>query len=189
MGTSKIEWTDAVWNPVTGCTPVSEGCANCYAGRMAKRLAGRFGYSKRHPFRPTLHRSRLSQPIDWRKPRRVFVCSMGDLFHENVPDEFIKDIWYTMLAAQQHTFQILTKRPQRAARWFETVWDAVSPLRNVWFGVSVEDQRAAEERIPALVACNASTYFVSCEPLLGPVDLSAYLEWGSVGPPRPTGVA
>ena len=111
--TTKIEWTDESWNPVTGCTKVSAGCQNCYAERMAKRLRGRFGYPDDDPFRVTLHPDRLEQPLRWRKPRRVFVCSMGDLFHEDVPDEFIDQVFAVMALAKEHTFQVLTKRPER----------------------------------------------------------------------------
>ncbi len=118
MGATKIEWTDAVWNPVTGCTPISAGCANCYAKRMVARLKGRCGYPKRRPFDVTLHHDRLAEPLHWRTPRRVFVCSMGDLFHEDVPDTFIEAVFAHMSFAGQHTFQVLTKRPDRMARWF-----------------------------------------------------------------------
>jgi len=124
--TTKIEWVarpntiPVSWNPVTGCDPVSESCANCYAERMARRLAGRFGYPEApHHFDVTLHPGRLDTPLGWRKPRTVFVCSMSDLFHESIPDEFIDQIWATMLLSPQHTYQILTKRPDRILRYFE----------------------------------------------------------------------
>ena len=120
MATSKIEWTDATWNPVTGCTPVSPGCAHCYAARMAKRLAGRFGYQAApHEFDVALHPERLEKPLHWKKPRRVFVVSMGDLFHEDVPDEYIDAVFAVMAAAERHTFQVLTKRADRMAQYFE----------------------------------------------------------------------
>ena len=192
MGETRIEWADAVWNPVTGCTKVSEGCRNCYAERMANRLAGRCGYPADEPFRVTLHENRLDLPGSWRKPGRVFVNSMGDLFHENVPDHWIDKVFSVMSAFPRRTFMILTKRPQRAIRWFKHIerddhrdgsvfhlgqgglivahreW----PLPNVWIGVSVEDQATADERIPLLVGIPAAVRFVSSEPLLGPVDLS-----------------
>lgn len=111
---SKIEWTDETWNPVTGCTPVSEGCANCYAKRMAKRLHGRCGYPETpHQFDVTLHPDRLDQPLRWKKPRTIFVCSMGDLFHEEVPFDFIDKVFAVAALCPQHTFQVLTKRPER----------------------------------------------------------------------------
>ena len=120
---TKIEWADRVWNPVTGCTKISPGCQNCYAERMSKRLAGRCGYPKDDPFRVTLHPTRLEEPLHWRKPSRIFVCSMGDLFHEDVPDEFIDQVFGVILACRilknipNHTFLILTKRPERMARY------------------------------------------------------------------------
>jgi len=120
MADTKIEWTDKSWNPATGCSPISEGCANCYARRMAIRLGGRCGYpprsadGKQHPFDVTLHPDKLDQPLKWRKPRRVFACSMGDLFHEDVPDEFIAQVFAVMWRCwPRHTFQVLTKRPAR----------------------------------------------------------------------------
>jgi len=177
---TKIEWTDETWNPVTGCTKVSPGCDHCYAERMAKRLRGRCGYPADKPFRVTLHPERLRQPSHWRKPRRVFVCSMGDLFHPDVPEEFIKEILSEMRRNGRHTFLLLTKRPERACNvlWrynvehvFASGAKAMWPLPNVWLGVSVEDQRTADERIPLLLGAPAARWFVSIEPLLGPVDL------------------
>ena len=123
MGDSKIQWTDSVWNPVTGCTKVSEGCRNCYAERMAKRLRGRCGYPEDDPFRVTLHSDRLEEPWRWRKRRRVFVCSMGDLFHKEVPSAYIARVWQVMRDvgggpdARGHTWIILTKRPARMRSW------------------------------------------------------------------------
>ena len=113
MAESRIEWTEMVWNPVTGCTPVSAGCEHCYAKRMATRLAGRYGYPQEQPFAVTLHPDRLTEPLRWRKPRTVFVCSMGDLFHEQVPDYYIDRVLAVMAAREQHTFLVLTKRPAR----------------------------------------------------------------------------
>lgn len=122
MGDTRIEWATKVWNPVTGCSKVSPGCKNCYAERMAKRLAGRFGYPKDNPFKVTLHHDRLDEPLKrWRKPQMVFVCSMGDLFHDDVPFEFTDDVFENIAVCQSHTFLILTKRPERMQRWFETV--------------------------------------------------------------------
>lgn len=119
MGKSKIEWTDVVWNPVTGCTKISPGCKNCYAERMSKRLAGRAGYPRDNPFRVTLHPDRLGQPLRWKKPRRVFVCSMGDLFHHSLAYHYISAVFGVMAVCQQHTFIVLTKRPQIMKKYFD----------------------------------------------------------------------
>ena len=118
MSTTNIEWTDEVWNPVTGCTPVSDGCMNCYAKRMSKRHKGRFGYPADDPFRVTPHPDRLDQPLKWKKPRKVFVCSMGDLFHDDVSDEYLDQVFSRILQANHHTFFILTKRPKRMNEYF-----------------------------------------------------------------------
>jgi len=170
MGRTKIEWADAVWNPVTGCSKVSEGCRNCYAERMAKRLAGRCGYLAEEPFRVTVHPERLEEPLKWRKARRVFVCSMGDLFHEGVPDKMVHEVWDTMAQSSLHTgsiFMLLTKRPERMKWIMENVF---VPLPEILHGVSVEDQPTADERIPFLLDTPAAWRFVSYEPALGPVD-------------------
>lgn len=175
---SKIEWTDATWNPVTGCTRVSEGCRNCYMARTVPR----FGQD---PWKVVLHPDRLDHPIRWQKPRRIFVNSLSDLFHEDVPDEFIGKAFVTMAQANRHTFQILTKRPQRMLKLmknppssFPCGMIAGSPLPNVWLGVSVENQETADERIPILLQTPAAKRFISAEPLLGPVDLwSAKYPW------------
>jgi len=175
MSKSKIEWTDAVWNPVTGCSKVSSGCANCYAERMSKRLAGRCGYPKDDPFRVTLHQEKLNQPLFWKKPKRIFVNSMSDLFHDDVPFEFIWSVWARMVTNRQHTYMILTKRPKRMKEFFD--WNASLEFKvettwpNIWLGVSVENQATADERIPLLLQVPATVRFVSCEPLLGPVNL------------------
>jgi protein gp37 len=216
MGTStKIPWTDATWNPVTGCTPISRGCDHCYARRMARRLAGRAGYPEGDGFAVTLHDDRLDEPLNWRTPRRVFVCSMGDLFHEDVPDRVIEDIFGVMALTPHLTYQVLTKRPVRMAEWIRThshgecvagVVDRLAdfgqhphrfsrqveqidagwpwPLPNVWLGVTAEDQERADERIPLLLQTPARVRFVSCEPLLGPVNLQRWLRlYGHDGPP------
>lgn len=192
---TKIEWCDETWNPVTGCTPISEGCKNCWAGRMSKRLAGRCGYPADDPFRVTFHADQLAQPRRWKKPRRIAVSLMGDLFHEDVPDEWIDKVFGVMAICQQHTFMLLTKRPERMAKYLacddphqriheEVKWwlgyecptrRAINrsdlPLSNVWLGTTVENQKAADERIPWLLKCRAAVRFLSCEPLLGPIDL------------------
>lgn len=207
MSKSKIEWTDAVWNPVTGCGKVSEGCRNCYAERMSKRLAGRCGYPLDDPFRVSLHPDKLGQPLRWTKPRKIFVNSMSDLFHDDVPDEFIARVWWVMGQCagyldpsrhRDHTFMILTKRPERMKDWldgwsdketrkrwiesFGEVFDWQSGprywpdvLSNVWLGVSVENQDAAGERIPMLLKTPAAVRFISAEPLLGLLEISKYL--------------
>ena len=192
---TRIEWTDAVWNPVTGCTKISQGRAHCYAERQARRFSGMNGYPADEPFKVTLHPDTLDLPLRWRKPRRIFVSSMSDLFHPDVPDEFIDQVFTTMALCSQHTFQILTKRPERMAAYIngmrretiesygETFIDIPRlqstpdawPLPNVWLGVSVEDQQAADERIPLLLQTPASVRFVSAEPLLGSVDVRPYL--------------
>ena len=175
MGKSKIDWTDKVWNPITGCTKISPGCANCYAERMAKRQAGRNGYPADDPFNVTLHYDRLEMPMKWTKPWRVFVNSMSDLFHPDVPFDFVRAVWAQMALARKHTFQVLTKRPARMKEFFD--WMALQEFRvesylpNVWVGVSVEDQVRADERIPLLLQTPVAIRFVSVEPMLGPVDL------------------
>ena len=165
---TKIEWCEETWNPVTGCTKVSEGCRNCYAERMAKRLAGRAGYPADDPFAVTLHPDRLDQPLHWKKPRRVFVCSMGDLFHEDVPHDFIMDVMLTTAEYPEHTYIIVTKRAERASKY------AFDP--HVWRLVTIENQKAADERIPWLLKTEAAVRGVSVEPMLGPVDLGIWKE-------------
>ncbi|MEV8610205.1 phage Gp37/Gp68 family protein [Amycolatopsis sp. NPDC051373] len=186
---SKIEWTDATWNPVTGCTKVSPGCDHCYAETLHERFNGKGSFAT-----VTLHPERLEKPLGWRKPRRVFVNSMSDLFHDAVPDEFIARVWATMAASPQHTFQVLTKRHGRmrsllsseefdlavAEEWSKlgTTAGALDPdhtppypLPNVWIGVSTEDQKWADIRIPALLETPAAVRWISAEPLLGPIEL------------------
>jgi len=190
MGKSKIEWTEQVWNPVTGCTPVSEGCENCYARRLAEgRLRGRYGYDKYNPFEVTIHWHRISEPYSWRKPRRVFVCSMGDLFHESIITDDIHSLFRTMLFCSKHIFMILTKRPERMKNLLmDSSWRVGE---NVWLGVSVENQKRADERIPILLQISAAVRFVSVEPMLEPIDFTSYLSelnWticgGESGPVR-----
>lgn len=182
MSKTKIEWAEEVWNPVTGCTKVSPGCKNCYAERMSKRLAGRFGYPADDSFRVTLHRSNLYRPLNRNKPRRIFVCSMGDLFHEDVPFSFIAQIYSVMALENRHTYMVLTKRPQRMKRfieWYiersfvERVCDVTftGAFCHVMHGVTAENQDQANARIPVLLSIPAAKRFVSIEPMLGPVDL------------------
>ncbi len=193
---SKIEWTDATWNPVTGCTKVSPGCDHCYAETFAERFRGVPGHHFENGFDVQLRPDKLDQPLRWKRPRRVFVNSMSDLFHDSVPDNYIGSVFEVMAKAPQHTFQILTKRPGRMRsllnRWArqgeaeswagpatavfrraDMVWcgPIAWPLPNVWLGVSAEDQKWADIRIPALLETPAAVRFVSAEPLMGPIDL------------------
>lgn len=171
-----ISWTDASWNPVTGCSKVSAGCAYCYA----EALSLRHKWSKK-PWTPEnaaenviLHPDRLNIPLHWGEPKRIFVCSMADLFHERVSDSFIAAVFYVMREAKQHIFQVLTKRPERMREWCE-LYGGLLPLPNVWLGVSVENQHWADQRIPLLLQTPAAVRFLSCEPLLGHIDLTPYL--------------
>ena len=165
------EWWTKTWNPVTGCSPVSEGCRNCWAQRMARRLAGRCGYPGGDGFAPTLHEDRLNEPLGRRKPEVYFSCGMGDLFHSDVPLEWIARVWAVMMGSQHHTYMILTKRPERAAE----LLPRHLVLPNVWVGVSVEDQATADRRIPWLLRTPAAHRFVSYEPALGPIDLDQWI--------------
>ena len=162
---SSIEWTEVTWNPVTGCSKVSEGCRHCYAERMALRLQAMGNRRYVNGFQVTLHEDLVDLPRTLRRPRLIFVNSMSDLFHEWVPDDFIFRVFETMAACPQHTFQVLTKRSRRlrdmAAR---LPWP-----QNVWMGVSVEDQRVLG-RVDDLREVPAAVRFLSCEPLLGPLD-------------------
>ena len=161
---TSIEWTEMTWNPVTGCTKVSQGCKNCYAERMAKRLHAMGVWQYRRGFKVTLAPEVLEEPFTWRKSRLVFVNSMSDLFHEDVPHTYIQAVFRTMNATPQHTYQILTKRPQRLlALSAQLQWTA-----NVWLGVSVENQQATS-RIPYLARTGAKLKFLSVEPLISPI--------------------
>lgn len=211
MQNSTIEWTDKTWNPVTGCTKVSQGCKNCYAEKIYERFNGKGSFRN-----VTCHSDRLTQPLKWKKPARIFVNSMSDLFHEDVPFAFIDLVFAVMKQCQQHTFQILTKRPERMNEWynyrpnfFSKLDNAVLemmdkydgfhsqlcyiqndriegwPLPNVWIGVSAENQETANERLPYLNMIPATVKFVSAEPLLGPIDfekaLGDSLKWHAGG--------
>jgi protein gp37 len=184
--TSSIEWTQATWNPVTGCTEVSEGCDHCYAKTFAERWRGTPGHPYEQGFDLKLWPERLSLPKRWRKPRRVFVNSMSDLFHDDVPDDFIVRAFDTMANTRRHTYQVLTKRPGRMASFMRRYTAGefgphapesvpVGVLPNVWLGTSVETQKWADVRIPKLLETPAAVRFLSCEPLLGPLDLSDWL--------------
>lgn len=176
--TTKIEWVKnsdgtpgVTWSPVTGCSHSGmPGCDNCWARRMATRLKGRCGYPADDPFKVTFHPERLEQPLRWRKPRRVFVCSMGDLFHEDVPDDFIDRVFATIALCPQHTFQQLTKRPERMAAWIKAA-SIVWPLQNVWLGTSASTQEDLERNWPDLRRTPTVVRFISLEPLLGSIDI------------------
>jgi protein gp37 len=213
-----IEWTDETWNPIAGCSDVSEGCRHCYARGMAKRLSA-MGMAKYQGLtvlqgsgrgvmrtvwtgKIAFDEAMLRRPLGWKRPRRIFVNSMSDLFHPGVTDEQIDRIFAVMALCPQHTFQVLTKRPERMLAYSEPSNRRVKlrlvemeeagiinraleeaaqarvsawPLPNLWLGVSVEDQKAADARIPLLLQTPAAVRFLSCEPLLGPVDLTHYL--------------
>jgi protein gp37 len=158
---SAIEWTEATWNPVTGCTQVSPGCAHCYAKTFAERFRGVPGHPYEQGFDLTLRPERLEQPLLWKKPRLIFVNSMSDLFHEDVPEEFIRQVLKVMQQAHWHTFQLLTKRSERLA----AMADSLPWPPNLWMGVSVENQRWTS-RIDDLRSVDAAVRFLSCEPLL-----------------------
>ena len=206
MTPTKISWCTDVWNPVVGCTKVSAGCDHCYAAkvhnqRFKAKKKGKTEGAKNLPVQYDvpfnviqLKPERLEMPLRWRRPRRIFVNSMSDLFHEQVPDEFIDRVFAVMALAPQHTFQVLTKRPERMAEYIlsrpeaagsvhggRTIYpwpsDTEWPLPNVHLGTSVEDQRAADERIPHLLRTPATVRFLSCEPLLGRVELSCLSGW------------
>jgi protein gp37 len=222
-GTS-IEWSDATWNPVVGCTRASRGCDECYAVKMTHRLAA-MGQSKyagltvlngrgeRH-FNGVVRtdEAALAVPLGWRKPKRVFVNSMSDLFHKDVPFEFVDRVFAVMALTPRHTYQILTKRPERMAEFFDRPGVSIGALSamlkhakpgqmmgdtcldirggqwrlpNVWLGTSVEDQDAADKRIPHLLRCPAAVRFLSVEPLLGPVDLHDGFYRPRLGPQDP----
>lgn len=225
---TKIEWTDATWNPITGCTLVSEGCRHCYAAQLAatrlKHHWSRQGLARvnavgeaKFTGEVRFNREWLTQPLKWARPRTIFVCAHGDLFHESVPDAWIDEVFAVMALCPQHTFQVLTKRPERMLAYLtrggedgnvvrnHLAWVAVPkvmdqwhpawigegpagphrsraiasfttwPLPNVWLGVSVEDQAAADARLRHLVVTPAAVRFASVEPLLGPIDLNPWL--------------
>ena len=178
MRTTKIEWTDKTWNPITGCTRASCGCTHCYAEIMARRLRA-MGLEKYHNgFDVTLHEDDLNEPRRWKKGHNIFVCSMSDLFHESVPFEFIDQVLKTIRETPQHRYQLLTKRSERMAEYFVSR----DVPANVWLGVTVECQ-ATRSRIDELRNVPATVRFISCEPLiedLGELNLSG-INWVIVG--------
>ncbi len=175
---SSIEWTEATWNPLTGCTKVSAGCKHCYAERMAKRLKAMGSPNYQNGFKLTLQPQLLNLPYTWRKPRKVFVNSMSDLMHPDVPDEYIVQVFEVMNDNLQHRFQLLTKRPERLA----SIEHLVSWTANIWMGVTVENDRFLS-RVDLLRDCGAEVKFLSLEPLLGPLsDLALHeIDWAIVG--------
>lgn len=198
--TTKIQWTDRTWNPVRGCSLVSAGCANCYAMKQAHRFSGMGrpyeNLTEVGPKGPRwngnimLVPEELKAPLVWKKPCRVFVNSMSDLFHEDVPDSFIDQVMRAMANTKRHTYQVLTKRPARMLAYLSGWWKRcyqdfetgeyipVNPCPHIWFGVSVENQETADERIPLLLQTPAAVRFVSAEPLLSPINLSQWLKGG-----------
>lgn len=178
MKTTKIEWTDKTWNPITGCTKQSAGCLHCYAETMSKRLSamGLKKYDKR--FKLTLHPACIDEPLKWRKSHNIFVCSMSDIFHKDVPNEFIDDIMNVIEKTPQHRYQILTKRAERMCEYFQTH----KVPENVWLGVTVECTET-KFRIDYLKSIPAKIHFISCEPLLEDLDSLDLkgIEWVIVG--------
>ena len=180
---SHIEWTDATWNPVRGCAKVSPGCKHCYAETFAERFRGVAGHPYEHGFDLQLVPGKLGQPLSWRRPRRIFVNSMSDLFHEAVPTEYIASVGRVMRQADWHTYQVLTKRHQRMNRLLKGALRWMSTQSNVWFGVSVENRRHGLPRLETLRDTPAAVRFVSIEPLLedlGTLDLTN-IDWVIVG--------
>ena len=182
---TQIEWTDATWNPVTGCSKITAGCDFCYAERFSERFRGVEGHPFEVGFDLTLRPARLKQPLQWRQPRRIFVNSMSDLFHKEVPVAFIDSVFNTMEEADWHTYQVLTKRSSLLLRYLRRRYGEGRAPAHIWLGVSVEDKRNAV-RLKHLKVAQASVKFVSFEPLLasvGPIDLKG-IDWAIVGGER-----
>lgn len=179
---SAIEWTDATWNPITGCTKISAGCDNCYAARFSERFRGVPGHPFENGFDLTLRPERLLQPLDWRRPRMIFVNSMSDLFHKDLPGTYIAKVFETMETANWHIYQVLTKRSSLLQKFINERYKTSKAPPHMWFGVSIENEKAAT-RITHLQKTNASTRFLSIEPLIGPMgklDLKG-IDWVIVG--------
>ncbi|HYH08976.1 MAG TPA: phage Gp37/Gp68 family protein [Thermoanaerobaculia bacterium] len=180
---SSIEWTDATWNPIRGCTKISPGCKNCYAERFAERFRGVAGHPFEQGFDLRLIPEKLHDPIGWKRSRRIFVNSMSDLFHEDVPDAYIEQVVQVMLAADHHVYQVLTKRSERLRDMLDGKLRNAAAKPHIWWGVSVEDRRYGVPRIDHLRDAPAQVRFLSVEPLLealGEVDLSG-ISWVIVG--------
>lgn len=179
---SAIEWTDATWNPVTGCTKVSAGCDNCYAERIAERFRGLAGHAFENGFDLTLQPKRLGQPAKWRKPRMVFVNSMSDMFHKDIPADYLASVFDAMEHADRHTYQVLTKRSPRMRAFVRQRYGSTGAPPHIWLGVSIEDRQALA-RLRHLQETPAAVRFISFEPLLGPItspDLAG-IQWAIVG--------
>lgn len=178
MNTTKIEWTEKTWNPVTGCTKISQGCAHCYAEMMTRRLNAMGLEKYANGFKVTLHEECIEEPLAWKQPYTIFVCSMSDLFHQDVPFDFIDKVMDTIRRTPHHRYQLLTKRAERMAEYFLTH----DVPRNVWLGVTVEAQ-SSKSRIELIRELDAPIRFLSCEPLvedLGELDLRN-IDWVIVG--------
>lgn len=167
---SAIEWTDATWNPVTGCTKITAGCDNCYAERFSERFRDVAGHPFERGFDLTLRPERITQPLAWRRPRMIFVNSMSDLFHKQVPKAFIDQVFDTMEAADWHVFQVLTKRSSLLRDYLRRRYATKVPPAHIWLGVSVEDHKA-RTRVDHLRAAPAAVRFLSIEPLIGPIGI------------------
>jgi len=181
--TSTIEWTDATWNPVRGCTKISPGCTHCYAERFAERFRGVSGHPFEFGFDLRLVPEKLTAPLRWKTPKRIFVNSMSDLFHEQVPDAYISEVAGVMSAANWHTFQVLTKRAKRLRQMLSATLTDTARASHVWWGVSVEDRKYGLPRLEELRASEAAVRFLSIEPLLedlGHMDLQG-ISWVIVG--------
>lgn len=180
---SQIEWTDATWNPVRGCTKISPGCKNCYALTFAERFRGVPGHPYEQGFDLRLVPEKIDQPLLWKRPRNIFVNSMSDLFHEDVPSTYIRSVAQTMLSADWHTYQVLTKRSRRMSELLRTDLSAAAAAQHIWWGVSVEDRKHGLPRIEDLRSAPAAIRFLSIEPLLedlGELDLRG-IGWVIVG--------
>ncbi len=180
MNKTKIQWTEMTWNPITGCTKISDGCLNCYAARMAKRLKAMGNPRYINEFEVTVHKDLLEVPLDIKQPKMIFVNSMSDLFHKDVPDDIIIKVFETMNKAYWHTFQVLTKRPERVLEMDQAGLLKWSP--NIWMGTTVENDKYVD-RIDKLRETKANIKFLSCEPLLGSLkDISLEeIDWVIVG--------
>jgi protein gp37 len=179
---SPIEWTDATWNPVTGCTKISAGCDNCYAARFSERFRNVPGHPFETGFDLTLRPARLQQPLEWKRPRMIFVNSMSDLFHKEIPKDYISRVFDTMERADWHTYQILTKRSSLLQKFINQRYKNCKAPPHIWFGISVENEQATS-RIAHLQNANAGIRFLSIEPLIGPIgqlDLKG-IHWVIVG--------
>lgn len=170
-----MKWWDDSWNPITGCSPISEGCENCYAARQCEKWDLPYDFDE-----ITFHADRMGIPLKWKKSRRIFVCSMGDLFHKEVTDVMIASVFAVMAQAKHHTFLVLTKRAERMRDFFNYAPSSITALPNVWLGVTAENQKRTDERIPILLDTPASHRFISVEPMLEYINIKEYtnrLDW------------